>query len=76
MTPRFLDYHMCFFCLQMFSVKVARVGKLVHKPLEIGGPGGAMYLPLLVTTPHTAWSTSSEGNVNFLGTKSLVLRLC
>ena len=37
------------------------------KSLDVGGPGGAIYLPYLVLH-HTAW----EGNVNLLVTRSLV----
>ena len=38
-------------------------------PMEIGGSGGAIYLPNLVPH-HSAWSI--QGNVNFSGTRSLL----
>ena len=43
-------------------------GNLKH--IEIGGSGGAIYLPFLVLKPHCLVNT--EGNVNTLGTRSLV----
>ena len=43
------------------------------KPLEIGGSGGAAYLPYMVL--HHCASVNTEGNVNSLGTRSLVYHM-